>query len=390
MSLAVMASLLELSHELLHCIFTEIDPADLASLCRTSRILDSYIRGNRLLHKDLYVRRYDEPKIEIEPDWEHGIQNAVKLEKILNSEDIEVKRDHLGFVSGQINLLLDTAEIDPDESLNIRLLSDYFDDVANIDSLLCSSSLFGRGGTNMQRPALTPELRHASAKLHCLYGKPIDPVPSKRCSAHYSVSPFFTLRHIDSMSSPSSNTRQQTQGLPAHAVARSKVYDLRQYTDDTLWGPFMDDGSQRVDWEKVEAIMLVLGFNLNKFSDRSGGRFPKLWDTPFEGATPKSWVSPPPIAGPTKEVDEEISIVRELQPSIDSLDPYSVTGTWMRVVCFLDFNDLYAFNFSSRIPDDEPREPIDTEEGIIDLEEFVRKLSFKTDADVGCVSQQFD
>jgi hypothetical protein len=71
-------------------------------------------------------------------------------------------------------------------------------------------------------------------------------------------------------------------------------------------------------------------------------------------------------------MDYEISIIRELEPSIDSLDPYGVTGTWMRIVCFLDYNDLYAFNFSSRIADHEPREPIDTEEGIIDLEEFVR------------------
>ncbi|KAI7114769.1 hypothetical protein KC352_g34548 [Hortaea werneckii] len=36
----------------------------------------------------------------------------------------------------------------------------------------------------------------------------------------------------------------------------------------------------------------------------------------------------------------------------------------MRVVCFLDYNDLYAFNFSTRIPAEELREPIDTEEAI--------------------------
>lgn len=369
-----MASLLELSHELLHCIFTEIDPADLASLCRACGTLNSYIRGNRLLHKDLYVRRYDEPKSAVEPDWEDEVHNAVKLEKILDSEDRDVKREHLGFVSRQINSLLNTACLDPDGSSNIQLLSDYFDDIDNIDTLLCSSSLFDRGGTALQQPAPTPELQQASAKLHCLYGKPIDPVPSRRCSAHYSVSPFFTsIRHVDLTSSPSSNTRQQSRDRPAHTVARSKVYDLREYTDHTLWGPFMDDGSQNVDWEKIEAIMLVLGFNLNKFTDRSGGRFPRVWDTPFAGATPLSYSSPAPIAGPTKDLDEEISVIRDLAPSVDSLDPYGVTGTWMRVVCFLDYNDLYAFNFSQRIPDHEQREPIDTEEGIIDLEEFVRK-----------------
>ena len=385
-----MATLLELSHELLHCIFTEIDPADLAALSLTCRMLYSYVNANRLLHKDLYVRRYDEPSNGTELNWEDEVHKAVTLEKILQSEDRQMKREQLGFVSHQVQSMLETARVDSDESSNLELLSDHFDDLDNIDTLLCSSSLFDRGGTDLQQPAPTAELQQASAKLHCLFGKPIEPVPSKRCSAHYSISPFLALRHIDMDSSPSSNTRGQTRGTPAHAVARSRVYDLRRYTDGTRWGPFMDDGTQRVDWEKVEAVMLVLGFNLNKFSDRSGGRFPRLWDTPWEGASPMSYRSEPAIKGPTKVLDPEISIIRELQPSIDSLDPYGVTGTWMRIVCFLDYNDLYAFNFSSGIADDEPREPIDTEEGIIDLEESVRCFSIQTRADFCFVLQPLD
>ena len=367
-----MACLLELSHELLHCIFTEVDPADLSPLSLTCKTLHYYIKANRILHKDLYVRRYDEPSSSTEPKWEDEVHKVVKLEKILQCKDREVKRGQLEFVSGQIFSMMETAKADPEESMNVQRLSQYFDDLNNVDTFLCSSSLFARGGTDMQQPASSRELQQASAKLHCLYGKPIEPCPSKRSSAHYTISPFFALRHVDINTSPSENTRQQTRGTPAHTVARSKVYDLRNYTDHTLWGPFMDDGSQNVDWEKVEAVMLVLGFNLNKFSDRSGGRFPRLWDTPFEGATPCSYISDPPIKGPTKDMDHEISIIRELQPSIDTLDPYGVTGTWMRIVCFLDYNDLYAFNFSSRIADTEPRDPVDTEEGIIDLEEYVR------------------
>lgn len=372
-----MAALLELSHELLHCIFSEIDPADLAPLSQTCHLLRSYIKGNRLLHRDLYAVRYDEPNCLVEPDWEDEIHEAVRLEKILQSEDREVKRENIGFVSRQINSLLDTARIDPDDSLNVQLLRDYFDDQNNIDIFLCSSSLFDRGGTRMQQPASTEQSRQASAKLHCLYGKPVDPVPSKRCSSSYALAAFFTLRNIDVSSSPSANTRARTGDTPAHTVARSRVYDLREYTDHTLWGPFMNDGSQDVDWEKVEAIMLVLGFNLSRFNERSDGRFP-IWDQSFEGATPHSYVSLPTSVGPNKEVDEEISEIRSLQPSIDDLDPYGVTGTWMRVVCFLDYNDLYAFNFTQNIPDEQPREPIDTQEGIIDLEEFVRIFVHQT------------
>lgn len=373
-----MASLLELSHELLHCVLVEIDPADLAAVSKTCQTLYCYIRANRLLHKDVYLRRYDEPSSIIEPSWEEEIHRAVKLEKILHSEDRKAKLDHLAFASEQIGSMLKTANTDSEASANVQLLTEYFEDVNNIDTLLCSSSLFASAGTLSQLAAATPELRQASAKLHCLFGKPIEPVPTKRCSTTFAVAPFFSIRHMRDDSSPAQNTRLQLRGTPAHMVARSKVYDLREYTDDTLWGPFMNDGSQNVDWEKIEAVMVVLGFNLNKFSDRSGGRFPQLWNTPFQGAAPHSYASPPPHQGPTKEMDSEFSIIRDLVPSIDSLDPYGVTGTWMRIVCFLDYNDLYAFNFShGRTSSDHdqvtgPMQPIDTEEGIIDLEEFVR------------------
>jgi hypothetical protein len=147
------------------------------------------------------------------------------------------------------------------------------------------------------------------------------------------------------------------------------VYDLRQYTEATLWGPFRDDGTQRVDWEKVEAIMIVLGFNLRKFTERSDGRFPMIWDEPFVGASPNSYIAPPAA---TEKLDSDLIKIRELALNLNALDPYGVTGTWMRVVCFLDFNDLYAFNFAPGLRADDQRPPIDTEEGMLGVEENVR------------------
>lgn len=348
-----MASLLELSHELLHCIFTEISPTDLSSISRTCKDLNRYVCGNKLLHKDIYRRRYDPPDSEL--DWETQVHNLFELERILESEDHEVKREALGTVAERIDHLLETSASDPDASLNIRLLAEHFADVANIDVFLCSSSLFSRAGSISQIPAATEELCQTSAKLHCLYGVPVDEVPAP--------TPFFEWQPHVQFSSPS-RTRSGSKPRLTHTYARSKVYDLRQYTDATLWGPFRDDGSQRVDWEKVEAIMIVLGFNLRKFTERSGGRFPLIWDEPFIGATPRSYISLPPAPAPDKELDEELLRIRELALGLDAQDPYGVTGTWMRVVCFLDFNDLYAFNFTKRTPANEPREPINTEEAI--------------------------
>lgn len=139
------------------------------------------------------------------------------------------------------------------------------DNQDNVESFLCASSLFGpgRAGGNSCTQADTPELRQASAKLHCLYGVPIDKILPRI--------PYSILRHDSGLAEeqPSFCTRSRMAGATTHIFARSKVYDLREYTDHTLWGPFMNDGSQRVDWEKVEAVMVVLGFNLRKFTDRS-------------------------------------------------------------------------------------------------------------------------
>jgi hypothetical protein len=359
-----MATLLELSHELLHCIFTEIAPSDLSAVSRTCKDLNSYINGNKLLHKDIYLQRYDRPTSDT--NWEALVHDLVKLEKILKSSGRQVKRDALEFAAEQINYLLDTASSDLVEGLNIELLKEHFADAANIDALLCSSTLFERAGGEDQAPAVTEELRQSSAKLHCMYGVPIDEIPSRSS---------FTIWRPDTESPPSSCTRLRSRPRLTHTYARSKVYDLRQYTEATLWGPFRDDGTQRVDWEKVEAIMIVLGFNLRKFTERSDGRFPMIWDAPFVGATPNSYIAPAATTGPREKLEPDLIKIRELALSLNALDPYDVSGTWMRVVCFLDFNDLYAFNFAPGLRPDDERPPINTEEGMLGVEENVRVKS---------------
>lgn len=363
-----MASLLELSHELLHCIFTSLSPTELSFVSRTCKDLNRYISGNKLLHKDIYLQRYDQPECDI--NWEDKTHELVKLEKILESPDRQTKRDALEFASSRIDYLLNTSSTDPDpeKSRNLQLLQTLFADTANIDALLCSSTLFGRVGGDDQIPAETEEMRQMSAKLHCMYGVPIDEIPTHE---EFSISRRNSLEL-----SPSSCTRLRTRPRLTHTFARSKVYDLRQYTEATLWGPFRDDGTQRVDWEKVEAIMIVLGYNLKEFTKRSDGRFPMIWDEAFVGATPKSFVSPTKLSAAmaTRDgaVDPDLLQIRELALDLNAQDPYGVSGTWMRVVCFLDFNDLYAFNFSPGLRADDQRPPIDTEEGEWNEREFQR------------------
>lgn len=170
-------------------------------------------------------------------------------------------------------------------------------------------------------------------------------------------------------------TRSKTHQVPTNIYARSLVYDLRQYTDGTMWGPFKDDGKATVDWEKAEAIMVVLGYNLHIFTERARGVFEPVWVAPWQGVGRNSFVSPA-----STKLPEELGA----PGGLDDQDPYGISGMWMRVsdemvgnelegvllililqvVCFLDYHDLYAFNFSRRIPADQPRDPIDTREAI--------------------------
>ncbi|WPG98936.1 Hypothetical protein R9X50_00173800 [Acrodontium crateriforme] len=353
------SDLLQLSNELLHGIFVEIDPVDLAALSQTCRTLRNYISGNTLLHKDLYVSKYDEPHQP--PNWEQELHEFEKVGKIMKSKDRGSKPQHLQFIVDKIQTLLNAAHHDINDSRNLQLLLDYFMNPDNIDAFLCASSLFGRAGGDVRRPAPTAELQQASAKLHCLFGVPIESIPNRTA---FNIDRPLDL---DRTKPPATCTRSHTWSLLTHPYARAKVYDLREYTDGSLWGPFKDDGQQRVDWEKVEAIMIVLGFNLQLVNRRSDGILGNVWDTPFVGAAPNSFVNPPASSDPSQpeeEHDAEFLQIRELAMSLDAQDPFGISGTWMRVVCFLDYNDLYHFNFHTRDEPGEPREPIDTQEAI--------------------------
>ncbi|QIW99753.1 hypothetical protein AMS68_005271 [Peltaster fructicola] len=360
-----MASLLQLSHELLHCIFIEVDPYDIPNLRLSCKDIDRYINGNRLLHQCIYQRRWDTPSTAV--DWESEVHNSVKLNKILDSADANVKEANLTFVAGQIERLLNTASTQSEDSLNVKFLAERFDNAANVDAFLTSSSLFARAGTHPHRPVLQKALQQTSAKLHCLYGFPITEFSSK----------------TQLNDSPAAGTRQQTKAHQIHQYARSKVYDLREYTDDTLWGPFMNDGSQNVDWEKVEAILVDLAYNTRRCYENARCCMPLQCNARFEGVTPNSFVEklPEATAEEDEKMDEKSIKLRELALQLDQQDPYGVTGTWLRVVCFLDYSELYHFNFNfednMRIDPSIARPPLDSPEGMLGVAECWRVVKIE-------------
>ncbi|KAF1998556.1 hypothetical protein P154DRAFT_524017 [Amniculicola lignicola CBS 123094] len=318
--------LLDLCYDVLIRILEEVEPEDLLSCASTSWAFNNFIKGNKRLFKHHYLKNYDDlhrRPTDMEPDWISEIQKLTKCQRILASNSAETKKTHFSFVASTIDNLLQSASDHCGESLNRSRLSKIFENPRNLDAFMYRSSLYQRAGTESQNEnaADNEEDQQLSAKLHCLYGVPLGPIGRR--------------------------------SLSTHPWARAHVYDLRNYTDKTRWGPWRDDGSMRVDWEMLESIMIVLGYNSGTCCQRFTYLFKPLWCEPFGGIVRNNVGEGYPP-----------SLPMELDLPLELKDPYNVSGIWLRIVCFLDYNDLYALNFASRIPSDQPRGPITTEEAI--------------------------
>jgi hypothetical protein len=281
----------------------------------------------------LRLKQDDPPRkpLEEEPQWEEDLKRYVNFQKILETDDVSIKvceqapqvpaqhhgsNPHLfqkACIVETCNTaihLLHTASPNAESSLNIPFLSKFFEDRHNDNVFLFSSNLYSVAGSEEQMPASTEEERQAAAKLHSYYGTSKEAIGRTRSRA-------------------------------AHPFARAKVYDLRGYTDNNLWGPFMDDGSLRTDWEKVESLMIVLGYNLQLFGERCRSPAIKslmVWHQAFEGVTPGSYT---PMSSIMDMVDKSLRMeleflqgccmIVEPEPPLEAMDPYGVSGTWRRV-----------------------------------------------------------
>ncbi|KAF2969519.1 hypothetical protein GQX73_g4067 [Xylaria multiplex] len=346
-----MPLLTDLPLEIIYHILGYVDPQDLGRIPRTCKSFYHAVNANSTLFKQVYLHHLDAPS-RGPIDWERSLKDLVRLRALCDpSFDAHDKvrtytvgptkvapslvellwrpaharqKDELDFVHETVTELLKHASTDgmrPGStalplSRNADILTNIFSDESNQFDFLCRSFIYERARAEFHSKDIRywhgpPKPEHQkSAHLHCLYGVP--------------------LLHAY----PS--TRRQTRQNLMHPFASSKVYDLRQYSEKNKWGPFMDDGTMRIDWEKVEAIMIVLGANMNSLDIPS--RMPMCetyCSVPFAGTWPNSW-KPPHGVLPPREPE-----------ALEKLDPYGITGVWLRVVCFLDYTDFFAYNFGA-------------------------------------------
>lgn len=288
-----MAHLVDQAPEVLHHIFQCVEPTDLASLSQTCRYLKQLIQNDELLWKLHYLSRFvrlrvlsiscymlnfynqDPPPHDGSVSWRARVSSLVNVQKILESDDQNVKacprlsihlvlRTNPSQNAAIEEVLSQTVELTAQSAFpsakNSKFLAEHFDRPSNINAFLCKSSLFGLVTPNRWTSAPTASSRQLSAQLHVLGGMNLE--------SHWPSLDEFTCPHLaariahendddssdydedDDDSSDadhgepdngtgSSSTMSSRPILYVHAYARSRVYDLRRYTQENMWGPFV-------------------------------------------------------------------------------------------------------------------------------------------------------
>ncbi|KAF7320039.1 F-box domain-containing protein [Mycena kentingensis (nom. inval.)] len=104
--------------------------------------------------------------------------------------------------------------------------------------------------------------------------------------------------------------------------SRCFVYDLRNYTSVNQWGPFLDKGA--INWTHLYYILAIIISNLK------------------EQEHPPTYMLPMPPCG--LQATRAYSAPGRRSPE----DWAGAEGTWHRYVSFMDYRDLFSFNFPGR------------------------------------------
>ncbi|KAG9223148.1 hypothetical protein CCMSSC00406_0000163 [Pleurotus cornucopiae] len=105
--------------------------------------------------------------------------------------------------------------------------------------------------------------------------------------------------------------------------SRTYTYNLEHYKERNHYGPYLYSPKRRVNWVHVEALMNVVQSNIREI--------------------PHQWAQE--VAPPVN-----LEFLRANSSSTETHNPVDwagVEGSWARYVCFMDYRELFAFNFTS-------------------------------------------
>ena len=235
-----MTTLADLTLEIIDRILFALDPLDIARVSQTSRSFYEIIYGplSRQFWRGLYlaqplddprrtVTRFGRPRDDI--DWKGELQRIVRARTVIKHPTMCRPEERCQVLRTCIDLITNIPPITSpngvgEVSRNVRWMQHLIGDGAFLEE----ESWEG----------LSEEEEQLLARLHALYG--------------------LTRRDID----------------PERRLAsQAFVYSLRHHTAQRDYGPFMPDGSRRIDWSFLLKYLLDLGMLLVDMDDEHGERY---------------------------------------------------------------------------------------------------------------------
>jgi hypothetical protein len=285
---------LSLPPEVIIVIVVTCAPNDVAILSRCChRLYDLiYSPTSAYIWRTLYLAIFDDPtdlvkaglNADSQFDWRHELQRRVAAENLLADEEV-ANAASLTATDGAIDTILNVIHTFrpalPDPSAPSK----------NVEWFANAAS----------QPGFTSLLRHQKI------GEP----------GQAALAPFLYV--LADIGLKDQDQRSKGNGLRLRTSSRAFVYDLRNYTEPSRWGPFRPDRSGEVSWVHIENIMLVMIMNCEQYLPA------ETW--PQLGFPPMTLESVRPLSAPGLE-------------SRAPLDWAGVAGKWTRVVCFMDYPDL--------------------------------------------------
>ena len=313
-------ALLELPQEILSNVLSCLEPIDIirfGQTCQTAHTLIS--PSNQVLWRSAFLQVYDDPDYAwskmpssyptLKNDWDWHVELRRRQLAIRTLYRWTPASSDVGDTGDHINALLsiiDTAkfagnktpEVDDRSSLNLQLLADPHQYYRGMDSLIHNTSVAaplsaqseeditwpGRPMTRSRAMAAQHDLRsEAASRLHVLHGL----------------------------------TNKERTDYKIRGQARRKVYDWSQTSDETDYGPFLLDGSGRVNWSLLEGALSTICHNFEMCVDGhlvlpNGFCYAIPYRTLIPPTTPHDWAR--------------------------------VEGFWLGTYAFLDYAHLLAFN----------------------------------------------
>ncbi|KAJ3985379.1 hypothetical protein F5890DRAFT_1156935 [Lentinula detonsa] len=284
------ARLLSIPAELVHHILAFCLPTDVANFSKICRLsFDLVYSGNdQFLWRELFLNSYDDPRKAI---------RTLTLDEVSFLKPFDWKYELQSRTEAEI-IARRTPHAEPDERQ--RALETFIS--AALQALPTPRNTEDQPSLNLQW--LDRVLRE-TRMLNQL---------QTETQAHSRLRAYISLSHDPSTDEDS------RQAVAARRIdSRCFVYDIRNYRNVNYWGPFLANGS--VNWTHVEHLANVVLTNLREL--------------------PGSWAATVPPSG------------LENTRAFSAPGPYSdtdwagVEGTWRRYVCFMDYRDLFAFNYSN-------------------------------------------